>query len=150
MTVSSIAELERAIRDNVNDALLDDVGKAAQDALALYAQRVVYDAYSPKEYKRRETLNDPNMYRPSLKSDNVLFVESVAASNYSVVDGYSRGNSALAYWIQFGLVPNIFNDRTYIWEESRPFVTMASTYLREGIAVEALKNGMRKRGFQVV
>lgn len=150
MTVSSIAELERQIKKNIDAALLDDVGKEARDTLAKYAQSLVYDAYHPVEYERRHTLDDPMFYTSTLKSDNVLFVDSNTPSNNSVVSGYITSPPALSHWIQFGEIPNIFNGHTYIWEESRPFVTMACTALRSGLAVEALKNGMRKRGFQVV
>lgn len=151
MAASTLAELERMIKDNIDDALMDDVATEVQNTLARYARDVVYHAYSPVEYIRRYGLAIPSMYQPTLKGRNVLFVESVDPSNYSIVHGRSTPAPALSHWIEYGEVPNIFDkSKDYPFTEKRPFVSMATQELQSGRAVDALKNGMRKRGFQVV
>lgn len=152
---ASLATLERAVKKSLASTLKGEVARAAEKVAKEKIRQEVYGAYSPSVYERRgELMNAGFAHEVSDDTDGVnLRMYSMAGPNDSLSSppvAYRGPDGQFAQWISDGNVPNIFNGKKYIWEAPRPFYSEAASELdNSGAVVDALKAGMRKRGYSV-
>lgn len=147
----SLDALLKYAQAEVNKALQEDVAPVVEAKLQEKIKEDVYDPYSPTEYKRRNELGNANNIVSTLVDDGKLFTKDIASPNDSVIGTAYQGTdpTMFARWVNDGLVPNIFNNEHYPWEDPALFIEDTVKDLEDsGDAVKALKAGLAKKGIE--
>ena len=160
---SSPGDLKKAVMEQARAALASST--VAREAKNLLMENVYYDVlsvYSPMEYKRRKRggLEDPRTYVTYVAGDSEagyeLQVTSVAEPDTTVRERYGWAEryrtpydpegSRLLQWIEYGSVPNYFNDfNGYAWTRPRQALHSTQEDINKGALWEAVEAELRKR-----
>lgn len=137
MTFNNLNSLFNHIENDMQNTLENEVAETVEDDMLISIHNDVYGAYSPEYYKRRMEnggLSDRNNLETSVH-DGVLKVRDVAPLDNGRTD-YALDEIIVKGWGKQPFPRNFYN-RT----EER---------LRDnGDHVEAMKDGLRKRGYKV-
>lgn len=157
----SLKELQNALQDKIDYALLSDVSHTITEVMTDHIARDVYDVYSPvditnpHQYTRREDdggLIDPNNINSSIEK-NMLIVENntIGVPEYGIgnkVFHSQNKNKEIAGVIETGKGYDIHG-----WEYDgvpRPFIKNTRYDLANNkYHVKALKQGLKKQGLEV-
>lgn len=139
MTFKNLNDLLKHIEKQVNDTMKKEVADAVKDNMAEAVQTTVYDAYSPMYYKRRMQngglIDKDNMEVTEIP--NGISVRDVAPLD----NGRIRSDFSLDEIIVNGLGNQPF---------SRDFYSQCKENLEQNNEhIEALKQGLKKRGINV-
>lgn len=151
----NLKELQNALKDKINYALLTDVSHTVTEVMIDHIARDVYDVYLPNQYTRREDnggLIDPNNINSSIEK-NTLVVENntLGAPEYGIdnkVFPSQNKDKEIAGVIETGKGYDIHS-----WEYDgvpRPFIQNTREDLKNNkYHVKALKQGLKKQGLEV-
>lgn len=148
----NIAELQAYLQKKIDEALMDDVAVGVKEKMQENIDENVYRRYTPTTYVRRNELGSLENIKAELESRGVLSVKNIAAPSPSVlkVPYKNYGGTSFARWVNDGLVPNIFNDKHYVWEDPAYFMEDTQQDLKKN---KTIKNkmiiGLTKRGLKV-
>ena len=152
---NSYESLFAAIQVAVNDTLGDEVAETAVEVLETEEQNTVYGAYNnpDMQYKRRLAdggLLDRSNISAHLISDGVLQIQN----NTPVNEEYNLGNNdmSLAEMIVEGTGYDypLNGNRDYPYAQPRDFIGATEDDLvKTGAHIDAMKRGLRNRGFEV-
>ena len=126
-----------------------DVAPIVRKILLSHIQKSVYGSYSPVMYPRRGALSSEGNLMTEVDG-NELFVTSVAPPAPSIFKNTHGGplnpaDSKLLQWIEFGCVPNHFNNKTYAWMEARPVIAPAQAEVAGSSAISgAITKGIMR------
>lgn len=151
-TFHSVQELTAFLEAAVNKSLVQDVAPVVESTLADQIQEDVYDRYHPVMYMRRKGLGSAENIVSQLRSSGELSVMNIASPNKSVFDTpyTDSGGTSFARWVNDGLVPNIFNDKHYVWQEPANFIEHTVDELQStGAIKKSLKKGLIRQGISV-
>lgn len=141
--IRNIKALEFYLQKHINDALQDEVTSDVKAYMSDVVQVVVYDAYKPREYIRRENnggLSDQDNIVGEIVSEGCLEI-----SNDTPFNGDNPYKDTLTEVIVTG---EGYNYPPKVG--ARDFIQSTKDVLENTKAhVDALKNGMKKRGFDV-
>jgi hypothetical protein len=136
----SLADLEKYLNQQIKKSLLNEVADVARDTMSKHVMSDVYQAYEPTQYQRTGDLYKD--ISTTMKNDNTLEIENVARDEES-------GRL---------IAPVVESGEGYEWEKSRiyqmqpfprPFVENTAKELENGLAKQALVDGLRKQGLDV-
>lgn len=138
MKYNNLNDLFRHIESDIQDTLREEVADCVKDEMEFEIQMNVYNAYSPLYYERRE-YNGGLIAKENMDSKvegNSLTVKDIAPLN---------GNSK-SDWELDEIVVNGYGNMPF----PRDFYAGTKERLEEhGYHTEALKDGMRKRGYDI-
>lgn len=140
MTFKNLDALFKHIEADVKDTLREEVADCVKDEMQFEIEMNVYNAYSPLYYKRRKydfgLIDKENM--ESEVEGNTLTVKDIAPLN--------KSDNSNSNWELDEIVVNGYGNMPF----SRDFYAGAKERLSEhGYHVEALKDGLKKRGHNV-
>ncbi len=139
MAFKNLDTLFKHIQKQVNDTMKNEVADAVKDNMAEAVQTSVYDAYSPMYYKRRMQngglIDKDNMEVTEIP--NGISVRDVAPLD----NGRIRSDFSLDEIIVNGLGNQPFSRDMYAETEDR--------LSNNNEHIEALKQGLKKRGINV-
>ncbi|MBP1559841.1 MAG: hypothetical protein J6C96_01165 [Oscillospiraceae bacterium] len=137
MTFKNLDSLFKHIQKQVQDTMVNEVADAVKDNMAEAVQTSVYDVYSPMYYKRRMQnggLIDKDNMEVTETPDGIIVRDVAPLDN-------GRRDFSLDEIIVNGLGNQPF---------SRDFYSQCKENLEQNNDhVEALKQGLKKRGFKV-
>ncbi|MDD3150130.1 MAG: hypothetical protein PHR82_09055 [Endomicrobiaceae bacterium] len=148
----NLAELEAYIQKKINETLMDEVATGVRETMQETIDEDVYRRYAPVKYVRRNELGNIENIKAELEGAGVLAVMNIAPPNNSVLGtAYTDyGGTSFARWVNDGLVPNIFNDKHYVWEDPAHFMEDTKDDLENSHTVKnKMKIGLTKRGLKV-
>lgn len=138
MTFKNLNQLFARLEQDIQDTLNEEVTDCVKDEMEFEIQMNVYNAYSPLYYKRRG-YNGGLIAKENMESKvegNTLTVKDIAPLN---------GNNK-SDWELDEIVVNGYGNMEF----PRDFYAGTKERLEEyGYHTEALKKGMRKRGYDV-
>ena len=147
---TSIEALFASLQKQVNESLVEDVVPVVKDVLRENISSTVYSAYSPKMYARRYNeggLLDNENIHSKLVSDGTISITNDTPVN----ENYGGDDSTMSLTEQIieGKGYNyILEGAAYL--EPRDFMEATREELiQTGDHISALKNGLRKKGFEV-
>lgn len=150
----SISELNAYLQKQINSVLLTEVSEVVKDELQSSVSDIVYTE-TPKQYIRRNlkngSLGDKDTMNSSLIADGLLEVSPDADFNHQFANahgGYGAVDldKSLAENIEYG-----YGSKTHWYDIPRPFVQESRDNLKSSKAhVECMKDGLRKKGLEVV
>jgi hypothetical protein len=136
----TLAELEKYLNEKIRKSLANEVADVARETMSEHVMSDVYAKYQPTQYQRTGDLYKD--VKTTMVDDTTLMVEDVAKDE-------ETGR----------LIAPIVNEGVgYEWKDSkiynmqpfpRPFVEETAKELENGLAKEALKNGLKKQGLDV-
>lgn len=140
MRYNNLNDLFRRIESDIQDTLSEDVADCVKDEMEFEIQMNVYNAYSPLYYKRREynfgLIDQSNM--ESKVEGNTLTVKDIAPLN--------KSDNSKSNWELDEIVVNGYGNMPF----SRDFYAGTKERLEEhGYHTEALRDGLKKRGYNV-
>lgn len=136
----SFADLEKYLNQKIKKSLSNEVADVARDTMSKHVMSDVYQAYEPTQYQRTGDLYKD--ISTTMKNDNTLEIENVARDEES-------GRL---------IAPVVESGEGYEWKKSRiyqmqpfprPFVENTAKELENGLAKQALVDGLRKQGLDV-
>jgi len=147
---SSYEALLADLQKQVNETLVEDVAPVVKDVMRDNILNTVYSAYKPVKYIRRYNdggLIDNENIHSELVSDGTISITNDTPVN----EEYGGDDSTMS------LTEQIIEGKGYNYNlegaaylEPRDFMEDTREELRQtGDHVEALKNGLRKKGFEV-
>lgn len=148
----NVAELQAYLRKKINETLMDDVATGVRVKMQETIDETVYRRYAPTTYVRRGELGNIENIKAELEAPGVLSVKNVAASSPSVLKTpyTDYDGTSFARWVNDGLVPNIFNDKHYVWEDPAEFMETTLDELEQNHTIKKkMKIGLIKRGLKV-
>ena len=142
-TVKNMKQLEALIMKQVQDSLITDVSKKVIQVAQEHVVEDVYDAYTPKEYKRTGKLA-------------TSFVANETASGIEIENNRYENGRNIAEIIEYG-----HEDSAYGYEypayypggqnfiQPRPFIENTRDEIRaRNLHVEELKKSLNKKGIK--
>lgn len=149
---STLQELNIFIQNNLPKTIIDDrkVEKTLREVMIQSIKEVVYDAYTPSQYKRRGInggLLDHNLMQitEAMMQGNtfVILFENLAKGNDTLEGKY------LSETIENGIKENW--SRQGEWSNPRPFVKEVTTRITNNPQplIDAVKTSFLKVGFRV-
>lgn len=151
----SLQELEKALQEKVDIALLTDVAETVRDVMLAHIIEDVYDVYSPSTYVRRNNENglmDGNNINASIKG-NTLIVENNTLGRPYYRDGKELKRSQNADKEIAGVIETGQGYDVHDWEYDgipRPFIENTRKELFDyEWHKKALKQGLQKQGLEV-
>ena len=163
-TFSSFAAIKKYLENEVlkavDDVLVTDVTQEIKNEEVKVINEVVYGAYeSPTQYERRYSdggIADPDNMIPISYGPGTMVIANVAPFN----SGYGTSNSGegLAELIEYGNEGSSYKyDYNMLGEGTegdyrvpRPFTKVTANNLRANKRhIQALKNGLKSKGFEV-
>jgi hypothetical protein len=136
----SLADLEKYLNQKIKKSLSNEVADVARDTMSKHVMSDVYQAYEPTQYQRTGDLYKD--ISTTMKNDNTLEIENVARDE-------ETGRL---------IAPVVESGEGYEWKKSRiyqmqpfprPFVENTAKELENGLAKQALVDGLRKQGLDV-
>ena len=151
----SLKELEKALQEKVEIALLTDVAETVRDVMLDHIIEDVYDEYTPFEYSRRNNENglmDGNNINASIEG-NTLIVENNTLGRPYYRDGKELKRSQNADQEIAGVIESGQGYDIHDWEYDgipRPFIENTRKELVDyDWHKKALKQGLQKQGLEV-
>lgn len=140
MRYNNLNDLFRRIESDIQDTLSEEVADCVKDEMEFEISMNVYNAYSPLYYKRREynfgLIDKENM--ESKVDGNTLTVKDIAPLN--------KSDNSKSNWELDEIVVNGYGNMPF----KRDFYAGTKERLEEyGYHTKALKEGMRKRGYDI-
>lgn len=166
----SLKELQNAIQDKIDYALLTDVADTVSDVMTDHITKDVYDKYNPHMYQRRfnQSGNDidslfddtdnvgllnPENIISSIENSNILTVENVTVGSKYYFYGGERRISQNAGDLISGVIETGDGYDIHGWVYDgmpRPFIQNTREDLKNNkYHVIALKQGLKKQGLEV-
>ena len=140
--VNSLDELAQMIQKDVNTIMKTDMEKLARRTLKENVIEEVYEKYEPDKYERTGGLyQDENINSYFDEATNELSIRSVRHENDS------RGYRDIAQIIETGEGYDWKSSRIAQSQQARPFHEITANELRDGLAEETLRQGLRKMGY---
>ena len=151
-TFKSIKDLKKYVKIAAEDSLKQDVADTIIKELASEYEDQVY-SYEPASdgvvYDRRYDLMAEDSYFESYKEGTITIENTVKPLESLKGTPLKNPDVTLAEWIEHGNIPNIFNDKEYPWMKPRPVVkTVKERIVKDGLASDAMKKGLEKRGIK--
>lgn len=148
----NLNDLEAYLQKNVHHVMnrSAELERVLADTMALAVWQVVYDAYEPESYNRREDDD-------GLADTRNMVINSVTVTDEGVkliFENIAQGNDTLSRtFLTDTIVEGIKENWNYSgspWSEPRDFVGETAKRLRENPEeiVEAIKNGLKKKKFK--
>jgi len=146
---SSWEALAAAAVEKTRKILEHDVAPVAKNILNKHIQEDIYAAYSPVGsefggYDRRGELGSPSNTKAEILDDGTLNITNIAVDSNSVRMQYGFADVSeynetdrLLYWIEYGLVPNMFNSKPYSWMNARPAVQLTQNEINTSPEITA-------------
>ena len=151
----SLKELEKALQEKVEIALLTDVAETVRDVMLDHIIEDVYDEYTPFEYSRRNNENglmDGNNINASIEG-NTLIVENNTLGKPYYREGKELKRSQNAGQEIAGVIETGQGYDIHDWEYDgipRPFIENTRRELVDyDWHKKALKQGLQKQGLEV-
>lgn len=151
----SLKELEKALQEKVEIALLTDVAETVRDVMLDHIIEDVYEEYTPFEYSRRNNDNglmDGNNINASIEG-NTLIVENNTLGRPYYRDGKELKRSQNADQEIAGVIESGQGYDVHDWEYDgipRPFIANTRRELADyDWHKKALKQGLQKQGLEV-
>lgn len=147
------SQIEVYLQEKLNDCLQKEVAETVKDELQSSISEVVYGAGTPTKYIRRGFgenggIADKSSMTTELVSSGVIKItpEAERNMNYKFAGiGYDEKKSLAENLVEG------YGNRQFWWNQSRDFVEEARENLKSGKAhIEALKDGLRKQGLEVL
>lgn len=137
MKFNSLSALESYLKNAIDVALENQVADAVAEEVAVSAQKVVYDVYSPKVYERRMSLLDET------NIENQVGNNTLTATMRHTLNPWSGPHSpVLAPLLEHG-----YGDMSKPYNKPRPFVqTTIDSLSSNKKHVEALREGLQSQG----
>lgn len=138
---NSITELESYLNKKIQSALASEVADVARDTMSDHVMSDVYSRYEPTEYQRTGDLYKD--IQTTMIDDNTLEIENVATDE-------ETGRL---------IAPIVEDGVGYTWDRSRiyqmqpfprPFVENTAKELESGKAKDALAQGLRRQGLDII
>ena len=140
MTFKNLNQLFARLEQDIQDTLREDVADCVKDEMQFEIDMNVYNAYSPLYYKRRG-YNGGLIAKENMESKvegNTLTVKDIAPLN--------KSDSSNSNWELDEIIVNGYGNQPF----PRDFYFDTKERLEEhGYHTEALKKGMRKRGYDI-
>lgn len=145
---------DEALKDiqlKINESLKNEVGQAVKETMSSEIDNTVYSVYKPLEYERRHMnggLSDMDNMEVELVKNGTITV----TNNTPVNEDYSLhySDNSLTEMIITGTEYDYTGDGTGAYLEPRDFIEETKKDLvKTNYHVEALKNGLKKRGLIV-
>lgn len=152
---NNTSDLYKTIMGKVNNSLKNEVAEKVKEVQSDSIQKVVYEVYSPKMYKRRgnsKGLSDIKNMKENLVIDDSLNVTELKISNETPFNGENEYSSSLARVVVTGVGYNYFppNDDDAAYLHPRDFVQDTElTLIDNKDHVKALKESLKKKGLKV-
>lgn len=135
-TFKSIAALKAAAEKSARKTLENQVEEYLEVVIGDKANEYVYESYSPVLYERRGGLEDT--FDHFWIGPYTMKIYDSEPANVSM-EGYPAPPPGyLAQWINDTGVPNIFNNRDYVWMHPRPFYDAAIAELNSSSELEGI------------
>lgn len=155
-TFKSIKELQKYLNTTVKNAAEDSLKQDVADAIikelvSEYEDQVYsYEAsFDGGPYDRRYDLIEEGSYFESYRNGTITIENTVKPLESLKGTPLNNPDVTLAEWIEHGNIPNIFNDKEYPWMKPRPVVkTVKERITKDGLASDAMKKGLEKRGIK--
>lgn len=151
----SLKELEKALQEKVEIALLTDVAETVRDVMLDHIIEDVYEEYTPFEYSRRNNENglmDGNNINASIEG-NTLIVENNTLGKPYYREGKELKRSQNADQEIAGVIETGQGYDIHDWEYDgvpRPFIENTRRELVDyDWHKKALKQGLQKQGLEV-
>ena len=151
----SLKELEKALQEKVEIALLTDVAETVRDVMLDHIIEDVYEEYTPFEYSRRNNDNglmDGNNINASIEG-NTLIVENNTLGKPYYREGKELKRSQNADQEIAGVIETGQGYDIHDWEYDgvpRPFIENTRRELADyDWHKKALKQGLQKQGLEV-
>lgn len=140
MTFKNLNQLFSKLEQDIQDTLSEEVADCVKDEMEFEIQMNVYNAYSPLYYKRREynfgLIDQSNM--ESKVEGNTLTVKDIAPLN--------KSDNSNSNWELDEIVVNGYGNMPF----PRDFYSDCKERLEgHGYHTEALRDGLKKRGYNV-
>ena len=130
-TYKSLGALLKAAQSAAKATLNNEVAELVKQEIREAEQELVYNSYSPVMYSpRRHSLGKGFTVEPT--GAYSIRIWDSAPSNYSVFGSAPAAPGYFAQWINDGNVPNVFNNKIYVWMSPRPFYDQAIVNLAGG------------------
>ena len=151
----NLKELQNALQDKIDYALLTDVADTVSDVMTDHIARDVYDVYTPATYKRRLNnggLLDKDNINSSIE-ENTLVVENNTKGKpyYRVGAGFTYSQNKGKEIV--GVIETGDGYDIHDWEYDgvpRPFIQNTREDLKNNkYHITALKQGLEKQGLEV-
>lgn len=156
---AALAAIQKKVMDSVNDTLLNEVSHVVKVA---EVHRIMEDVYSREtggQYERRYFdggLGDPANLKERLEGDGVLAISNDTPFN-PYLNGLDESNGLSENSGRFGLAGLVnfgdgWNGIEYDWAKSGETNFIENTRIElssEKTHVNAMKDGLKKRGFNV-
>jgi spermidine synthase len=138
---ADLDELQKFLNGEIKKALVSDVVDVARDTMSDHVMSDVYNKYTPSQYQRTGDLYKD--IKTTLVNDNTLTVEDTARDNDT--------GRLIAPIVESGTGYQWTNSRIYNMQPfPREFVKETYNELSNGKAKNALANGLKKQGIDVV
>lgn len=137
MIFNNLNDLFKQIEADLQDTMAKEVAETVKDSMQTAIQNGVYNAYSPKQYSRRKE-NGGMLDRKNIESHmdgNTLTVRDIAPLDNGRTD--------------YALDDIVVNGLGYMPFPRDYYSECAEKLETTGDHVEALKRGMKKRGYRV-
>ena len=137
MKFKSLSALESYLKNAIDVALENQVADAVAEEVAISAQKVVYDVYSPKVYERRMSLLDET------NIENQVGNNTLTATMRHTLNPWSGPHDpVLAPLLEHG-----YGDMSKPYNQPRPFVQTTIDSLGSNKKhVTALRDGLQSQG----
>ena len=151
----NLKELQNALQDKIDYALLTDVADTVSDVMTDHIARDVYDVYAPATYKRRLNnggLLDKDNINSSIE-ENTLVVENNTTGKpyYQIGTGFTYSQNKGKEIV--GVIETGDGYDIHDWEYDgvpRPFIQNTQEDLKNNkYHITALKQGLEKQGLEV-
>lgn len=156
----NLKELEDYMRKRVLPTAMEEVGEKIEDKLKTRITKDVYNSYTPEQYDRTYELRDSITSTEPVDISGTIYVEvkhddslihAVPPNHHMSIVNNSDVSSFIGQWINYGDVPNIFNDRNYVWMNPRPYMDNTKEEIRKfKLLKKELKKSIRKLNIKTI
>ena len=138
MKISTLNALFNQLEKDISSTLQNEVAETVKEEMQTTIQRTVYDAYTPKQYSRR--LSDGGMLDgkniQTMSDGHTLTVKNIAPLDNGRTD--------------YALDDIIVNRGVLGYPQGRDFYSETIEQMENnGRCIKALKDGLKKRGYEV-
>ena len=141
-----LKRLEKFLQEKINNALISDVADTVREVEIRQIEETVYDAYTPKMYRRRGNwggLADPHNIEAEVIDDGVLKVWNETPPN----EDYDHSRLTSKF---IDVAVETGREYTFFSPGPRPFTKNTADELREKEQhISALVKGLRRQGITI-
>lgn len=146
---TSLEALFIDLQKKINESLVEDVAPVVKSIMGDEVQNTVYSVYQPKMYERR--FNDGGLLDEENYHAELIENGTVAITNDTPINDIYGGDDSMSLTQQvIEGVGYTYGNGTEPYAQPRDFMEATREDLHQTNAhVEALKTGLKKRGFEV-